>query len=91
MQLEIKDKPNTKISSALADKAFVVSGVFENYSRDELKETIKNHGGKVISAISGKLDFLLAGDKMGPAKKEKAEKLGVKIISEADFLKMIEQ
>ena len=91
LQLEIKDKPNTKISSALADKTFVVSGVFENYSRDELKETIKNHGGKVISAISGKLDFLLAGDKMGPAKKEKAEKLGVKIISEADFLKMIEQ
>ncbi len=91
LQLEIKDKPNTKISSALADKTFVVSGVFENYSRDELKETIKNHGGKVISAISGKLDFLLAGDKMGPAKKEKAEKLGVKIISEVDFLKMIEQ
>ena len=91
LQLEIKEKPNTEISSALQGATFVVSGVFENYSRDDLKETIKNHGGKVISAISGKLDFLLAGDKMGPAKKEKAGKLGVKIISEADFLKMIEE
>uniref|UniRef100_UPI0040496001 BRCT domain-containing protein n=1 Tax=Fulvivirga sp. TaxID=1931237 RepID=UPI0040496001 len=72
-----------------ADKSFVVSGVFENYGRDEITEVIKNHGGKVISAISGKLDFLLAGDKMGPAKKEKAEKLGVKIISEDDFRQMI--
>lgn len=85
----IEEKEVTLESSALAEKSFVVSGVFENYGRDEIKEVIKNHGGKVISAISGKLDFLLAGDKMGPAKKEKAEKLGVKIISEDDFRQMI--
>ncbi len=90
VQMEIAEKENTAVSAVLSDKTFVVSGVFENFSRDQLKETIKNHGGKVISAISGKLDFLLAGDKMGPAKKEKAEKLGVRIISESDFLKMIE-
>lgn len=89
VQFVIEEKEVTLESSALADKSFVVSGVFENYGRDEIKEVIKNHGGKVISAISGKLDFLLAGDKMGPAKKEKAEKLGVKIISEDDFRQMI--
>ncbi|MEQ8474644.1 NAD-dependent DNA ligase LigA [Fulvivirga sp.] len=89
VQFVIEEKEVTLESSTLADKSFVVSGVFENYGRDEIKEVIKNHGGKVISAISGKLDFLLAGDKMGPAKKEKAEKLGVKIISEDDFRQMI--
>ncbi|MEQ9167042.1 MAG: NAD-dependent DNA ligase LigA [Fulvivirga sp.] len=89
VQLVIEEKEITLESNALQDKSFVVSGVFEHYGRDEIKEVIKNHGGKVISAISGKLDFLLAGDKMGPAKKEKAEKLGVKIISENDFRQMI--
>jgi DNA ligase (NAD+) len=89
VQFVIEEKEVTLESSTLAGKSFVVSGVFENYGRDEIKEVIKNHGGKVISAISGKLDFLLAGDKMGPAKKEKAEKLGVKIISEDDFRQMI--
>ncbi|MTI38053.1 BRCT domain-containing protein, partial [Fulvivirga lutimaris] len=88
-QFVIEEKEVTLASNSLADKSFVVSGVFENYGRDEIKEVIKNHGGKVISAISGKLDFLLAGDKMGPAKKEKAEKLGVQIISEDDFRQMI--
>ncbi|MEM6362734.1 MAG: NAD-dependent DNA ligase LigA, partial [Bacteroidota bacterium] len=89
VQLELVEKEETILSVALDGKSFVVSGVFEKYGRDELKETIKQHGGKVISAISGKLDFLLAGDNMGPAKKEKAEKLGVKIISEAEFDTMI--
>lgn len=89
LSMEVVEKENTAESSVLNGQTFVVSGVFEEYSRDDLKATIKNHGGKVISAISGKLDFLLAGDKMGPAKKEKAEKLGVNIISESDFQKMI--
>jgi DNA ligase (NAD+) len=72
-------------SSVLEGKSFVISGVFEKYERDDLKDIILRNGGKVLSSISGKLDYLLAGDNMGPAKREKAEKLGVPIISEADF------
>jgi len=63
--------------------------VFQNYERDQLKDIIVANGGKVLSSVSGKLDFLLAGDNMGPAKREKAEKLGVKIISEQEFEVMI--
>ncbi|MDH5475696.1 MAG: NAD-dependent DNA ligase LigA [Cyclobacteriaceae bacterium] len=75
----------------LQHKTFVVSGVFENYGRDELKEIIKKNGGKVVSSISGKLDYLVAGEKMGPSKKQKAEKLDVSIISETEFNKLINQ
>ncbi|WP_422356246.1 NAD-dependent DNA ligase LigA [Roseivirga pacifica] len=76
-------------SDVLADKTFVISGVFTEYSRDDLKEAIKANGGKVVSSISVKLDYLVAGDKMGPAKLEKANKLGINIISEAEFIQMI--
>lgn len=76
-------------SSNLEGKSFLISGVFTQFSREELKEKIKANGGKVISAISGKLDFLVAGDKMGPSKLEKATKLGINIISEDEFLNMI--
>lgn len=89
VKMQIEEKESTQVSNALNGQSFVVSGVFENFGRDEIKDVIKDHGGKVISAISGKLDYLLAGDKMGPAKREKAEKLGIQIISEDDFLKMI--
>ncbi|MFP4470819.1 MAG: NAD-dependent DNA ligase LigA [Bacteroidales bacterium] len=68
---------------------FVVSGTFENYSRDSIKEVIEENGGKNVSAVSGNTDYLVAGEKMGPAKRQKAEKLGVKIISEAEFREMI--
>lgn len=78
------------IGEALVDKSFIVSGVFSSFSRDELKAAIKANGGKVVSSISAKLDFLIAGDKMGPAKLEKATKLNVAIISEEEFIKMIE-
>jgi DNA ligase (NAD+) len=84
---------NINIDSAnhvLNGKTFVISGVFENYERDDLKELIKNKGGKVLSSVSAKLDYLLAGENMGPAKREKAQQLGVKIISEKDFINMIE-
>lgn len=74
----------------LAGMTIVVSGVFDRFSRDEIKADIENHGGKVSGSISGKTSFLLAGDKMGPEKLKKAEKLGVKIISEDDYLKMVE-
>jgi DNA ligase (NAD+) len=72
-------------SHVLNNKSFVISGVFQNYERDDLKDIIIKNGGRVLSSVSGKLDYLVAGDNMGPAKREKAEKLGVKIISEKDF------
>jgi len=89
LKFEIEETTNTIESDILQAKSFVVSGVFDGYSRDELKDVIKANGGKVVSAISGKLDFLLAGDKMGPSKRDKAEKLGISIISENDFNQMI--
>jgi DNA ligase (NAD+) len=67
----------------------VVSGVFENFSREELKKTIEAHGGKNIGSISAKTSYVLAGASMGPEKRKKAEKLGVPILSEADFVRMI--
>ena len=69
-------------STTLADMRFVVSGIFSKYSRDELKAAIEQHGGKISSSISKNTTYLVAGDKMGPAKKTKAESLGVRIISE---------
>lgn len=77
-------------SNALEGKSFVVSGVFQHFEREALQQEIQAHGGKLLSGISAKLDYLLAGDKMGPAKLEKAQKLKVAIISEEDFLKMIQ-
>ncbi len=76
-------------SERLAGKSFVISGVFAQFSRDELKAKIEANGGRVISAVSGKLSYLLAGEGMGPAKLAKAEKLKVEVISEEDFLKML--
>ncbi|MEE4260574.1 MAG: NAD-dependent DNA ligase LigA [Bacteroidales bacterium] len=76
-------------SNTLDGKSFVVSGVFSNYSREELKSLIEKNGGKNVGSISSKTDFVLAGDNMGPAKKQKAEKLGIPIISEEDFRQII--
>lgn len=84
------NKSEAPVSNMLNGKTFVISGVFSGYSRDELKTLIKQHGGTVISSISGKLDYLLAGDKMGPAKLAKAQSLGTSIISVKDFEKMIQ-
>ena len=89
VQLESNEKENALISSKLADKTLVISGVFNQYSREELAAMIAAHGGKNGSGITGKTDYLLAGDKMGPSKLQKAEKLGVNIISEIEFLEMI--
>ena len=74
----------------LAGMTLVVSGVFEHFSRDEIKADIERHGGKVSGSVSGKTDFLVAGDKMGPEKRKKAEKLGVKVISEEEYLFLVE-
>ena len=76
-------------SSILAEKTIVVSGVFERLSRNELKQLIEDNGGKVGSSISKKTTFVLAGASMGPAKKQKAEDLGIPLISEEDFLEML--
>ena len=89
LQFEINKENTTFISNKLENKIFVVSGVFETYSRDELKKAIEDNGGKVGSSISAKTSFVIAGDNMGPAKLEKANKLGVSIISEFEFNNII--
>ncbi|MFQ3214438.1 MAG: DNA ligase (NAD+) [Marivirga sp.] len=89
LQFVLIEQEINQLSNSLEGKSLVVSGVFVTYGRDEIKEVIKQHGGKVVSAISGKVDILVAGENMGPAKKEKAEKLGVTIIDEEAFTKMI--
>ncbi len=75
---------------SLAGKTFVISGTFQNFEREDLKIKIEANGGKVLSGVSGKLNFLVAGSDAGPSKIEKANKLGVKIISEVEFLQMLE-
>lgn len=79
------------LSDTLAGKTFVISGVFARHSRDEYKAMIEAHGGKNVGSISKKTDYVLAGDNMGPAKLEKAGKLGITIINEDQFLEMINQ
>lgn len=80
-----------KLSNSLDGKSIVISGKFSLHSRDELKDIIESHGGKNSSSVSGGTDYLLAGDKIGPAKLSKAEKLGITIISEEEFLEIIKQ
>lgn len=84
-----EEKEPVRVSDVLANKSFVISGVFQHYERDQLKDIILQNGGKVLSSVSGKLDYLVAGDNMGPAKREKAEKSGVRIISEAEFEELL--
>ncbi|MFY0481918.1 NAD-dependent DNA ligase LigA [Flavobacterium sp. PLA-1-15] len=91
VQLEIKTVFNPDATDKLAGKTFVVSGVFTKFNRDDLKKAIEVNGGKVGSSISAKTDFVIAGDNMGPAKLEKANKLNVSIISEDDFIAMLSQ
>lgn len=89
VQLELSADKLENLTDTLAGKTFVVSGVFEILSRDELKKKIEDNGGKVGSSISSKTSYLVAGDKMGPSKRTKAENLGIPIISEHDFINMI--
>ena len=91
VQFEIIEKINPNATEKFLGKTFVVSGVFSVFSRDELKKAIEDNGGKVGSSISAKTDFVVAGDNMGPAKLEKATKLNVSIISEDQFLKMLNE
>ena len=89
VQFEIVEKVNPNATNKLDGKIFVVSGVFEKFSRDELKNSIEDNGGKVGSSISAKTHFVVAGDNMGPAKLEKANSLKIPIISEDDFIEMV--
>jgi DNA ligase (NAD+) len=91
IQFEIIEKINPNATDKFSGKIFVVSGVFEKYSRDDLKKDIEDNGGKVGSSISAKTDYVVAGDNMGPAKLEKANKLNIPIISEDDFMKLINE
>jgi DNA ligase (NAD+) len=91
VQFETIEIINPDATDKLAGKTFVVSGVFEQFSRDDLKKAIEDNGGKVGSSISAKTDYVVAGDNMGPAKLEKANKLNIAIISETDFMKLINE
>ena len=89
LKLDYKEKNLVK-SDKLSGKRFVISGTFENFSRDEIKIEIEKNGGKVSKSLSSKTSFLLAGDNMGPKKKNKAEDLQIMIINENQFIKLIE-
>lgn len=89
LQFEVQENAIILQSDKLNGKTFVISGVFEKHSREELKTIIEENGGKILSGISAKLDFLVAGDNMGPSKLEKAKKLNVPLISDDELLAML--
>lgn len=89
LRMQVEEKIVELKSNVLEGKSIIISGVFDYHSRDEYKQIIEQHGGKNVGSISAKTDYVLAGAKMGPAKLEKAKKLGIEIISETDFLKII--
>ncbi len=86
VKMEFTEVQSAQKSNVFEGMTFVVSGVFEKFSRDEIKQTVEDHGGKNVSSISARTSFLLAGSNMGPEKRRKAEALGVKIMSEEEFL-----
>jgi len=90
LQMALTEAQQAATSQRLEGKSIVISGVFARHSRDEYKALIEQNGGKNVGSISGKTSFVLAGDNMGPSKLEKAQKLGVELIDEETFLKMIE-
>ena len=89
VQFEIIEQYNPNATDKLLGKTFVVSGVFEKFSRDDLKKAIEDNGGKVGSSISSKTDYVVAGENMGPAKLEKANQLKVPILTETEFVAML--
>lgn len=91
LQMQLSKEQLEATTDKLKGMSIVISGVFTHHSRDEYKEMIEQNGGKNVGSISGKTSFILAGDNMGPAKLQKAEKLGVRIVSENEFLAMLEQ
>ncbi len=89
LQFTIKEEVNVLQSEKLSGKSFIISGVFEQFSREELKQIIEQNGGKILGSISAKLDYLVAGENMGPSKLEKAQKLKIPMISEQELLELI--
>ena len=89
LQMALSREQMENASDLLQGKSIVISGVFQHHSRDEYKMMIEQNGGKNVGSISGKTSFILAGDNMGPSKLQKAEKLGIRIVSEDEFLEMI--
>ncbi len=89
LQMEIGEQQRQAQSDRLAGQSVVISGVFQHHSRDEYKSLIEQHGGKNVGSISAKTSFVLAGENMGPAKLEKASKLGIRIVNEDEFLSLI--
>lgn len=89
LQMSLSEEQLSAVSDKLAGKSIVISGVFASHSRDEYKQLIEQNGGKNVGSISKKTSFVLAGENMGPAKQQKAEKLGIPMISEEEFLEMI--
>ena len=88
LRFEVEQKQ--LLSCSLQGKNIVISGKFEGRSRDDMKALVESHGGKNIAAVSSNVDFIVAGENMGPAKRQKAEKLGITILSEAEFMALIE-
>ena len=89
LQMELGEQQRQAQSDKLAGQSVVISGVFQHHSRDEYKALIEQHGGKNVGSISAKTSFVLAGDNMGPAKLEKAQKLGIRILNEDEFLELL--
>ncbi len=91
LQMQLSEEQLAGQSDKLAGMSIVISGVFQKHSRDEYKAMIEQHGGKNVGSISAKTSFILAGDNMGPSKLQKAEKLGVRIVSEEEFLGILNE
>ena len=86
-----EEEKKSIVSNRLAGKSILISGVFQKHSRDEYREIIEKNGGKNVSSLSPATSFILAGENMGPSKKEKALQMGIALISEAEFLKLINE
>lgn len=91
LQFEAEQIETVSLGNALEGKKILASGKLNQFKRDEIVDFIKSHGGQYVSSVSKKLDFIIEGEDMGPSKKEKAQKLGIPLISEEDFLKMLEE
>ena len=89
VQMQLSESQMMPASEKLAGQSIVISGVFQHHSRDEYKLLIEQNGGKNVGSISSKTSFILAGENMGPSKLEKAQKLGIRIMNEDDFLDLI--
>jgi DNA ligase (NAD+) len=90
LNFEIEEKEIVLQSEKLSGKTFIISGVFEKYGREALKDLIEANGGKILSSISAKLNYLVAGENVGPSKLEKAQKLNIPMIGEYELVSLIE-